>query len=467
MAAMEADPMAEEEASEEGDDDEAAAAGAPARKVKVTDVPVSETEIMTFLFPPDQQHPSSASRLFLFARYGPLKRGQIVGGSYKRHRPLTTQELNDLIAQDEREELLSLFLDPSVQKALSPAEAAAVITETRSIPHVKNALFNYTTHEVRAFLKYIRNVNDLDEGADIAFGILVNAIEAEHDYRIEQLKHAAAALVLKKKRGTPLQRGLLVKNIRLGQEAIRPKAMRVLKVSNVPLVTDKADLKALIERYGACDGLVIPSDGGGKVGTVYKVMMATEGDADRAIEALHGLKLYGQKLNVEKELLAGQELDNFQIAEQMLHKGAYQMMTVGGESMNDSGTRNNLALLRPLRANRLRMPNGAELPMHDYPMMHDQRQWDALCCIRGQQKSTYVEGAPHYTGGSLGVQPYSVATSRITQLNSSPHVPTVLVTTHRRMGHHYHTEAEQGIHPRKGAKKGASLPNLAKTKSMS
>ena len=40
MAAMEADPMAEEEASEEGDDDEAAAAGAPAKKVKVTDVPV-------------------------------------------------------------------------------------------------------------------------------------------------------------------------------------------------------------------------------------------------------------------------------------------------------------------------------------------------------------------------------------------------------------------------------------------
>jgi hypothetical protein len=43
MAAMEADPMAEEEASEEGDDDEAAAAGAPAKKVKVTDVPVELT----------------------------------------------------------------------------------------------------------------------------------------------------------------------------------------------------------------------------------------------------------------------------------------------------------------------------------------------------------------------------------------------------------------------------------------
>ena len=79
------------------------------------------------------------------------------------------------------------------------------------------------------------------------------------------------------------------------------------------------------------------------------------------------------------------------------------------------------------------------------------RQWDALCCIRGQQKSTFVEGAPHYTGGSLGVLPYSVATSRITQLNSSPHVPTVLATTHRRISHHLHTEAERYcVSPRKG-----------------
>lgn len=461
MAAMEED-LASEPASKE--DTDAAAAGAPAGR-RVTDLPVSEAEIMTFLFPPDQQHPSSASRLFLFARYGPLVHGRIVGGSYKRHRPLTTQELGDLIAQDEQEELLSLFLDPSVQKALSPAEAAAVITETRSIPHVKNALFNYTRHEVRAFLKYIRSVNDLEEGADIPFGVLVDAIEAEHNHRIEQLQEAQASLVLKKRRDTPLQRGLLVKNIASGQAAVRPKAMRVLKVSNVPLVTDNADLKALIERYGACDGLVIPSDGGGKVGTVYKVMMATEAGADKAIEALHGLKLYGQKLQVEKELLAGQELDNFQVAEKMLHKGAYQMCTIGGESMNDAGVRNNLSLLRPLRANRLRMPNGAELPMHDFPMAHDQRQWDDLCCVRGQQTSTYVEGAPHYTGGSLGLLPYSVAVSRITQLNSSPYVPTVLATTHRRMSHHYHTGPEQGIHLRRG-KKGASLPSLAKTKGL-
>ena len=43
----------------------------------------------------------------------------------------------------------ALFLDPSVQKSLTPAEASNVLAETRNVPHVKNALFNYTTHEAR------------------------------------------------------------------------------------------------------------------------------------------------------------------------------------------------------------------------------------------------------------------------------------------------------------------------------
>ena len=122
-----------------------------------------------------------------------------------------------------------------MQKSLSPAEAANVVAECRKVPHVKNALFEYTKHEacasfgvrlrvrvraranpypnpnpnpdeVRAFLRYVRNANGLEEGADITFGVLSKAIEAEHDYRIEQLQEAQASLVLKKKRGTPLQR---------------------------------------------------------------------------------------------------------------------------------------------------------------------------------------------------------------------------------------------------------------------
>ena len=42
-----------------------------------------------------------------------------------------------------------------MQKSLSPAEAANVVAECRKVPHVKNALFEYTKHEVRAFLRYV------------------------------------------------------------------------------------------------------------------------------------------------------------------------------------------------------------------------------------------------------------------------------------------------------------------------
>ena len=59
-----------------------------------------------------------------------------------------------------------------MQKSLSPAEAANVVAECRKVPHVKNALFEYTKHEVRAFLRYVRNAHGLEEGADISFGVL-------------------------------------------------------------------------------------------------------------------------------------------------------------------------------------------------------------------------------------------------------------------------------------------------------
>ncbi len=318
-------------------------------RAKVAEKPVTEEELMTFLFPPDQQYPASASRLFLFGRYGPLVHGQIVGGSFKRHRGLTKQELGDLITQDEREELLALFLDPSVQKSLTPAEQAQVLGETIAIPHVQHALFNYSTHEVRAFLRHLRLVNGLPEGADIPFGVLATAIHHEHDYRVEQLRAHGDPLP-KTKRGTPLQRGLLSKKIGMAPPHGRPVAARVLRVANVPLQTDEANLKALCERYGVCEGLVIPSDGGGKVaspptprpphlrphptttvtttrsddstaplrltsaapalprqvGSVYKVTMKSAADADAVIKALDGLRLYGHKLSVKHELLAGQ-----------------------------------------------------------------------------------------------------------------------------------------------------------------
>jgi len=44
--------------------------------------------------------------------------------------------------------------------------------------------------------------------------------------------------------------------------------------------------------------------------------------------------------------------------------------------------------------------------MHDYPMQHDQRQWDSLCCVRGQNQGTYAEGAPRYPEPQPYLYPY-------------------------------------------------------------
>ena len=71
------------------------------------------------------------------------------------------------------------------------------------------------------------------------------------------------------------------------------------------------------------------------------------------------------------------------------------------------------------------------------------------CCVRGSHRGTFVEGAPHPVPRP--------AISRLTVLNTSPHVPTVLVATHRRIGHHMHTAAEQGIHPREGSSLAATV----------
>ena len=59
--------------------------------------------------------------------------------------------------------------------------------------------------------------------------------------------------------------------------------------------------------------------------------------------------------------------------------------------------------------------------------------------MRGATRGTFVEGAPHPVP--------KPAMSRLTELNTSPHVPTMLAATHRRISHHLQTAAEQGVHP--------------------
>ena len=60
--------------------------------------------------------------------------------------------------------------EKTIEEPISARQQSAVLAETRSIPHVKDALFNYTTHEVRAFLRALRNTHGIEDGGDIPFG---------------------------------------------------------------------------------------------------------------------------------------------------------------------------------------------------------------------------------------------------------------------------------------------------------
>ena len=182
---------------------------------------------------------------------------------------------------------------------------------------------------------------------------------------------------------------------------------------------------------------MIPSDGGGKIGTVFKVQMASYEDATKAIAALDGLKWRGSKLKVGRELLAGQELDNFMVAERMLHKTAFEVSTIG-VSTNDPALRRNLALLRPKETHQT-----GDHETGNAPKRYDMRQWDDMCCLRGQGKGSYAERAPHNAvplGVAFGLM------SRTVELNTSQHIPTIIPHTHRRQTFHLMTDAEKGIH---------------------
>ena len=47
--------------------------------------------------------------------------------------------------------------------------------------------------------------------------------------------------------------------------------------------------------------------------------------------------------------------------------------------------------------------------MHDFPMLHDQRQWDSLCCVRGQPRTSHMATAWSTWGRSLLALGCSVA----------------------------------------------------------
>ncbi|ETV90170.1 hypothetical protein, variant 1 [Aphanomyces invadans] len=65
--------------------------------------------LMSFLFPPNIQHPNSTGRLFVFSLYGPLDAKSRLRSGEKGLHVVTDIELNTMCASIEREDILSVY----------------------------------------------------------------------------------------------------------------------------------------------------------------------------------------------------------------------------------------------------------------------------------------------------------------------------------------------------------------------
>ena len=92
---------------------------------------VEINKLLTFLFPPELQHPLTAGRLYLFGDCGPLdEHGQLRTG-YKGNRILLDYELEEQCVQYEREDIIRIYQQPGSGGIglLTFAEQEAIIAQ--------------------------------------------------------------------------------------------------------------------------------------------------------------------------------------------------------------------------------------------------------------------------------------------------------------------------------------------------
>jgi hypothetical protein len=69
---------------------------------------------MNFVFPPDQLHPRSTGRLLVFSLYGPLTADGVLQAGRAGKRVMSNRELDSMINEIEREDVLAMFTGGSV-----------------------------------------------------------------------------------------------------------------------------------------------------------------------------------------------------------------------------------------------------------------------------------------------------------------------------------------------------------------
>ena len=100
---------------------------------------VDLNQLISFLFPPELQHPLTAGRLYLFGNCGPLdENGQLRTG-YKGNRILLDYELEEQCVQYEREDIIRIYQQPGSGGIglLTSTEHEAIIAQADG--HLKKA----------------------------------------------------------------------------------------------------------------------------------------------------------------------------------------------------------------------------------------------------------------------------------------------------------------------------------------
>ena len=171
---------------------------------------------------------------------------------------MTKQELNDLIEQDEREETFDNFHSTRRLKGAHARRAVGGDSPRRARHQLWTRPPSATKRRTRFWpsSSMWRTFWTIEEGGTIPFGTLSQAIEDEHDFT-DRASCRTRRRLSSSRRSAALpaaRRGLLVKNIKMGHQ-IRSRG-KIL--GNVPLQTDKDDLKPRSNATGRCDGLVIP-----------------------------------------------------------------------------------------------------------------------------------------------------------------------------------------------------------------
>ena len=89
---------------------------------------VEITDLFSFVFPPNVQHPLAAGRLYCYSLYGPADDKNKLRSGFKRSHVLMEYELETMCLQFEKEDTISIFTTRFEE--LSNAEQSIIICQS-------------------------------------------------------------------------------------------------------------------------------------------------------------------------------------------------------------------------------------------------------------------------------------------------------------------------------------------------